>query len=342
MTRTFATAGAPHVPSPHSVHRMMRDVLLALLPGIAAHVWFFGIGLLVQIALAVSFALALEWVMLTLRRKPTKPFLTDLSAPLTGVLYCLCLPPLMPWWTVFIGMFFAIVIAKHLYGGLGYNIFNPAMVGYAVILISFPLQATSWLPPAELAQASPGLVESIRIVFGAAPAAGWDAITQATPLDLVRTASEQGVMMSEVVDDPIFGDFGGRGWEWIANCYVLGGIYLLYRKTISWHVPVALLGTVLVLTVPGWLINPDANPLPLAHIFSGGMLLGAFFIATDPVSGSTTPRGRLMFGAGVALIALAIRRWGGYPDGIAFAILLMNMLAPLLDRWTKPRVFGHA
>ena len=147
--------------------------------------------------------------------------------------------------------------------------------------------------------------------------------------------------MSEIRQNPIFVDEGGRGWEWVANFYALGALYLLYKRVISWHVPVAMLGTVLLVAFPVFLFDPDANPYPLQHIFTGGMVLGAFFIATDPVSGSTTPRGRLVFGAGVAVITLAIRRWGGYPDGVAFAVLIMNMAVPLIDRYTKPRVFGQ-
>ncbi len=340
--KQFDTTPAPHIPAPDSVQRMMMQVLLALLPGIAAHVWFFGPGILIQLVLAVGFALLFEAISLRLRGRTLKPWISDLSAPLTAVLYVLCLPPLMPWYTVLIGMFFAIVIAKHLYGGLGYNIFNPAMVGYAVILISFPREATSWLLPAELTDMTVGLGAALQaILTGQLPLPmSWDAITQATPLDLVRTGASEGRMISEIRAQPIFGDYGGLGWEWIANAYAIGGLYLLFRGIISWRVPVALLGTVLALTLPFYLFDADKNPFPLEHIFSGGIVLAAFFIATDPVSGSTTPRGMLIFGACVAILTLIIRRWGGYPDGVAFAVLIMNMAVPLIDRYTRPRVFG--
>ena len=334
--------GAPHIPAPRSVRGMMFDVLLALVPGIAAHVFFFGPGILIQLIIASAFALAFEAIMLKLRARPLHPFLSDLSAPLTAALYVLCLPPTMPWWTTLTGMFFAIVVAKHLYGGLGFNLFNPAMVGYAVVLICFPVQATSWLPPTGLESTPLGFTQLLHwIGFGYPPdPLAWDAVTGATPLDALRTGASEGVMITEIREQPIFGDFGGRGWEWIANFYAVGGLYLLYRRTISWHAPVAMLGTVIALSLPVYAMDAYANPFPLEHIFTGGIMLGAFFIVTDPVSGSTTPKGRILFGVGVAVLTLAIRRWGGFPDGVAFAVLLMNLAVPLLDRYTQPRVYG--
>lgn len=342
--RTFATATAPHLPARRSVRQVMGLVLLALLPGIAAHVWFFGPGVLVQIALAAGFALAFEALMLRLRRRPLRPFLTDLSAPLTGVLFALCLPPLAPWWVSAIGMLAAIVLAKHLYGGLGHNLFNPAMVGYALVLIAFPLELSQWLAPAGLAGARPGLAESLYAIFaGRLPAPWeWDAVVQATPLAVVRAQSSYGATLSEIRSNPLFGDFGGRGWEWIANFYALGGLFLLWKRIIPWQVPAATLGSVILITVPFWLFDADVHPFPLQHVFSGALVLGAFFIATDPVSGCTTPRGRLLFGAGVGVISLLIRRWGMYPDGVAFAVLLMNAAAPWIDLHTRPRIYGES
>lgn len=334
---------APHLPPQTTVAGVMRQVLYALVPGIAAHAWFFGPGILVQIALAVSFALGFEALMLKLRNKPLGLFLGDYSAVVTAVLFALCIPPLAPWWIALVAMGFAIVLAKHLYGGLGHNVFNPAMVGYVVVLVSFPREMTQWLPPASIADYTPGLAATLKAVFtGALPAAQtWDAITQATPLDLLKTGMEAGRMVPEIRESPVFGDFGGLGWEWIANWYLLGGLYLLYRRIISWQVPVALIGTVLALSLPAYLIDPANNPVPLQHVFSGALVLGAFFIATDPVSGCTSAKGRLWFGVGVGIVTLIIRRWGGYPDGIAFGVLLMNMAAPLIDRYTKPRAYGR-
>ncbi len=340
--RQFDPQPAPHIPAPSSVRRMMLQVLVALIPGIAAHVWFFGPAIAIQLILACGFALGFEALCLKARGRPLLPYLNDLSAPLTAVLYVLCLPPLMPWYTTAIGLLFAIVVAKHLYGGLGHNLFNPAMVGYAVILVAFPLHATSWLPPASLAENPIGLMSALEAIFtGGLPAPlSFDAITEATPLDHWQNGISSGQMMSEIRQSPVFGDYGGVGWEWIANGYLLGGLYLMARRIISWRVPVALLGSVVILTLPGSLIDPDTNPLVMEHLFTGGIMLAAFFIATDPVSGSTTPRGMLIFGAGVAILTLIIRRWGAYPEGIAFAVLMMNMAVPLIDRHTRTRVFG--
>lgn len=341
---TFATAPAPHLPARRSVRQVMTLVLLALAPGVLAHAWFFGPGVLVQIVLATGFALALEALMLRLREKPLRPFLTDLSAPVTAALFALCLPPLAPWWVALIGMVAAIVFAKHLYGGLGHNLFNPAMVGYAVVLIAFPLELSQWLSPdSPFGGARPGLLASLQAIFQGQLAEpwSWDAIGQATPLETVRAQASAGATLAEIRDNPIFGDFGGRGWEWIANMYGLGGLYLLWKRIIPWQVPVAVLGSVILITVPFWMFDADVHPFPLQHVFSGALVLAAFFIATDPVSGCTTPRGRLLFGLGVGVITLAIRRWGGYPDGVAFAVLLMNAAAPWIDLHTRPRIYGE-
>lgn len=322
----------------------MALVLLALVPGIAAHVWFFGPGVLIQIALATGFALGIESAMLRLRGQSQQPFISDLSAPVTAVLFALCLPPLAPWWIALIGMVAAIAVAKHLYGGLGYNLFNPAMVGYAVVLIAFPLEASRWLAPASpFSDAYAGLGASLHAVFLGAPAAGmaWDALVQATPLETIRAQASAGETLTEIRENPLFGDFGGRGWEWIANFYALGGFFLLWMRIIPWQIPFATLGSVVLITVPFWMLDADIHPFPLQHVFSGALVLAAFFIATDPVSGCTTPRGRLIFGLGVGLITLSVRRWGAYPDGVAFAILLMNAAAPWIDLHTRPRIYGE-
>ena len=343
MSRSFDTGGAPHFPPHSTVSRVMLQVIFALVPAIVAHVWFFGPGIVVQILLATGFAFGFEALMLRIRKKPLRLFLGDFSVVLTAILFVLCIPPLAPWWISLIGMLFAIVVAKHLYGGLGHNLFNPAMVGYVVVLISFPQAMTTWLPPASIAPFNLGLNDVLITIFSGRPPAGisWDAITEATPLDAIRTAVASGSMLSEARRLPVFGDFGGLGWEWIANWYALGGLWLLWRRIISWHVPVTMIGSVLLLSGVTYLADPGSNPAPLQHVFSGALLIGAFFIATDPVSGCASNRGRLIFGAGVGVITLVIRRWGGYPDGVAFGILLMNMAAPLIDRYTRPRIFGQ-
>ena len=343
MTRRFDTGAAPHLPPAVTVGGVMRQVLYALVPGIAAHAWFFGPGIFVQILLATTFALALEALMLWLRGRPVLRFLADGSAIVTAVLFALCIPPLAPWWVALTGMVFAIVVAKHLYGGLGSNLFNPAMVGYLAVLIGFPQELTAWLPPAEIAAHALTPLDTLYAILSGGLPRGltWDAVSAATPLDTIRTAVAAGQTLSEARAAPHFGDFGGLGWEWIANAYALGGLWLLWKRIISWHVPVAVIGSVLVLGGIAWLIDPGSNPMPLQHVFLGGLVLGAFFIATDPVSGCTSTRGRLVFGLGVGILTLVIRRWGAYPDGVAFAVLLMNMAAPLIDRYTRPRIFGH-
>jgi len=240
-------------------------------------------------------------------------------------------------------MLFAIVVAKHLYGGLGQNMFNPAMVGYAVVLISFPQVMALWLPPRSIASHSLTFGEMLNTIFTGSLSLGlsWDTISEATPLDAIRISLASGRMVSEARQSPVFGDFGGLGWEWIANLYALGGFWLLYRRIISWHVPVMMIGSVVALGLVAYLVDPGSSPVPLQHVFSGALVLGAFFIATDPVTCCTSNRGRLIFGVGVGIITLSIRSWGGYPDGVAFGILLMNMAAPLIDRYTHPRIFGY-
>ena len=339
----FETATSPHLSGNNAVAAMMRQVLYALVPGTLALAWYFGWGVLINLVLAIVFAVGLEAAVLTLRKRPVKPALGDYSAVVTAWLLAITIPPLAPWWLTLVAVFFAIVVAKHLYGGLGYNPFNPAMIGYVVCLISFPVPMISWLAPAGLAEHSVGFLPALQAIFtGHLPAPlTWDAITMATPLDNLKTGTRLGKTLSEIRNDPIYGSLGGHGWEWAANFFALGGFWLLYKKVITWHVPVGLIVSLGVMAALFSLANPDNFPPPTFHIFSGGAIIGAFFIATDPVSGATTPLGRIIFGAGVGILTYIIRTWGGYPDAIAFAVLLMNMAAPTIDHYTQPRVYGH-
>lgn len=334
---------SPHIHAGNRVSRVMRQVLYALVPGILAHIWFFGFGIVVQIALAVSWALAFEAVSLKFRQRPLKPFLTDYSAVVTAVLFALSVSPLLPWWASMVGMFFAIVIAKHLYGGLGYNLFNPAMVAFAVVIIAFPLESTRWLPPGDLASNPPGFLTLLKAVFmEQLPAImSWDSVTEATPLDLLKIGSASNQLIPEIQQAEVFGAFGGKGWEWIALAYLVGGLYLVWQRVADWRTPLALIGTVILISLPVWINDASLNPSPFSHIFSGGIMLAAFFIATDPVSGCTTSRGRWLFAAGVAILTLALRRWSIFPDGVAFAVLLMNIAAPLIDHYARPRAVGE-
>jgi len=321
----------------------MLQVILALLPGIAAMIWYFGWGLLINIVLAVSSALGFEALVLKLRQRPILPTLRDLSAVVTALLFAIAVPPLLPWWLTLLGMAFAIILVKQFYGGLGYNPFNPAMAAYVLLLISYPVQMTSWLPPSMLTPHHLDFMQTLSLIFGGAPPQGltWDSITMATPLGDMRTHLHMDQMISEIKQSPVWGDFGGLGWEWVGNWFLLGGLWLIYKRTISWQIPFSFLSGLIVIASVFWLFDPERYPFPLFHVFSGAAILGAFFIATDPVSASTTPRGQLIYGAAIGVLVYVIRTWGGYPDGVAFAVLLLNMAAPTIDYYTQPRTFGH-
>jgi electron transport complex protein RnfD len=279
--------------------------------------------------------------MLKLRNRPVAPFLQDNSALLTAWLLALSIPSLAPWWLVVVGTAFAVAIGKQLYGGLGSNPFNPAMVGYAALIISFPMPMTQWISPQGLAQHSLSFSEQLDYIFNQAlPGLKFDAITMATPLDTLKTHLHQDEAISHIFAMPIFSQLGGYGSEMVALGFLLGGIYLLTRKIISWHIPVAYLGSLYVIAALFHMANPAHYATPLFHLFSGAAMLGAFFILTDPVSGPTTPRGKLIFAAGAALLTYLIRVFGGFPDGVAFATLLMNICVPLIDVYTQPKVFG--
>ena len=321
-----------------NVTRVMREVLFALIPGIVLYVYFFGWSIIINISLATLTALCAETVMLMLRKRPIAPFLSDYSAILTAVLLALALPTLAPWWLIVIATLFAIVIAKHLYGGLGYNPFNPAMVGYVVVMISFPQYMTQWLLPDQ----NMSLMQTIALHFQQASYNGLpiDSITSATPIDSIKTGLSLDKTITDIRSAPIFGEIGGHGWEWIGGGFLLGGLWLIFRKLIGWQIPVSMLGSIIVIAGLFNLLDPAHYADPLIHIFSGGTLLAAFFIATDPVTASTTPKGRIIYAIGIGLFTYIIRNWGGYPDGIAFAVLLMNMAVPTIDYYTQPRVFG--
>ncbi|MDD3517157.1 MAG: electron transport complex subunit RsxD [Chromatiales bacterium] len=338
----FPTVTSPHLTPPHSVGRVMTQVILALIPATIAATWYFGWGVLINIGIAVTTALACEAVMLTLRRRPLPPALGDLSAVVAAWLFALTLPPLVPWWIAVIGIAFAMVFAKHLYGGLGYNPFNPAMVGFVVVLLSFPRELSLWTIPAVLAEQRLGFTDYLNAIFlGHLPAGlTWDALTSATPLDRVRTELGMNRTLDEIRENPFFGDFSGRGWEWVGNWYLLGGLWLAYRRVIDWRIPLAVLLSLCALAAAFHLFDPGRFASPAFHLFSGAAIVGAFFIATDPVTASTTPRGRLIYGAGIGVLIYVIRTWGGYAEGVAFAVLLMNMAAPTIDHYTRPRVFG--
>jgi electron transport complex protein RnfD len=333
---------SPFISRADNVSAMMLKVLLALLPGVAAYVWYFGPAILVSIALASATAVGTEAIMLKLRGRPVAPFLRDNSAMLTGWLLALSLPPLAPWWLVVVGTAFAIAIAKQLYGGLGNNLFNPAMVGYAVLIISFPAQMTHWVAPHGLLPTELSFSQQLEYIFLARlpDNLSVDALTMATPLDNLKTHLHLDQPVRQILEMPIYGFIGGHGSEIVAIGFLLGGLYLLAARIISWHIPVAYLVTLFTVAGIFHVLDPNRYVTPLFHWFSGAAMLGAFFILTDPVSSPTTNKGRLFFAAGAGLLTFLIRVFGGFPDGVAFATLLMNICVPLIVLYTQPPIYG--
>lgn len=321
----------------------MLKVLLALIPGIVVYTWLFGGGVLITLAIATMTALSTEALMLKLRNRPVIPFLSDYSAVITAWLLALAIPPLAPWWLIVVGTAFAIIIAKQLYGGLGYNPFNPAMVGYAVLLISFPVLMTKWPAALSLAETKLSFMDQFHYIFSQALPANIsiDAVTSATPLDYLKTQLKLKQSMDSIQAAPIFGVLGTKGSEYVALTYLLGGLFLWQQKIITWHLPTAFLGSIVTMAGLFWMIDPAQYANPGFHLFSGASMLAAFFIITDPISGPTTPKGKLYFAAGIGIITYLIRVYGGYPDGVAFAVIFMNICVPLIDMYTQPRVFGH-
>ena len=324
----------------------MRRVLYALVPAALCYTWFFGYGLLINFVLTAVGALLTEAAVLRLRGRGTRRALRDGSAFVTAALLAFALPPLVPYWIPLLGGSIAILLAKQLYGGLGRNLFNPAMVGYVVLLVSFPVEMTHWVPPrmGDLDYHALTFLEQADYTFlGRVPSSvDVDALTRATPLDLVKEGVRSGHSFLEIRGGALFGDFGGRGWEWVANLIAVGGLYLLYAGAIRWHIPVAVLGGLLLPATLFSFIDAARYASPGFHLFSGASMLGAFFIATDPVSAAATARGRLIYGTGIGLLTYVLRTWGSYPEGMAFAVLLMNATVPLIDRYTRPRIYGQS
>lgn len=320
------------MPLPEPVDERLRPamtrVLLATLPGVLALLWFQGWGVALNLLLSGLTALAVEALVLRLRRRPLKPELNDGSALVSATLLALALPAYCPWWLTVTAAACALLFGKHLWGGVGSNPFNPAMLGYALVLVAFPAH----MSPAPHGL---GLLEGLQQVFGTHPTP--DAWAGATALDSLRTNTS--LTIDELfASDPAFGRFGGRGAEWVNLAFLAGGLFLLQQRVFSWHAPVGLLGSLFIVSLLCWNgSGSDSHGSPLFHLFSGATMLGAFFIATEPVSGAKAPLARLLFGAGMGLLVYLIRTWGGYPDGIAFAVLLMNLGVPALDRFAEAR-----
>jgi electron transport complex protein RnfD len=331
----------------------MRIVIYAMIPGMLAQTFFFGWGMLIQAVIAVFSAVLFEGVILYLRKRPIERTLTDYSAALTGLLIAISIPPTLPWWMTVIGVFFAIGVAKQVYGGLGFNIFNPAMIAYVVLLISFPAAMSLWLPATTQAGITPSFLDSVSLIFTGFTTSGYDVtqlrtiadgVTMATPLDTLKTDLTQGLTYSESLSKATFNgsffDAAGAGWGWVSLAYLLGGLALVKTRVISWHIPGSMIVSVFICAAVLHLANGDVYASPLFHLLNGAVIVGAFFIATDPVSASTTPRGRIIFGAAIGFWIVIIRVFGGYPDAVAFAVIIMNMAVPLIDYYTRPRVYG--
>lgn len=339
---------SPHTHGANRTGRVMRLVVYATFPGIAALTHFFGIGVLINVLLASLSCIAFEALVMKLRARPIMFYLRDCSALVTGVLIGVSLPPYCPWWLVISASFIAIVLAKQLYGGMGFNPFNPAMVAYVLLLISFPIPMTQWATPLPMladGQTVPSLVATLDKVFFGTPFPGMiDGYSSATVLDVMK--QNNGQTLADLYQaQPVFaeGRWAGAGWEWVNIAFLIGGIYLLYKKVFTWHAPISML---LALVVMAALFydsgSSNSGGSPIFHLLSGATMLGAFFIVTDPVSSAVSTRGRIVYGALIGVMIYVIRTWGtSYPDGVGFAVLLLNFAAPFIDYYTTPRTYGH-
>ena len=332
---------APHLAHTRSVRFVMGMVLVALLPAVAMHLYFFGPGVVLQFFVAAGSGLFCEAIALQLRRKPIWMFLSDGSVLVTAMLLALSMPPLAPWWLIASATAFAVLLGKQVYGGLGLNPFNPAMLGYAVLLVSFPKPMTSWLPAVGIEPLS--LSATAHAVFtGRLPETlSVDLLSGASPLAAIKSGLSLRHTMEEIFSQPIFGELAGRGWEWISLALLLGGVFMLALRIIRWQIPVSMLaGLGVSAIVMNW-VDPGRHADVVFHLLSGATMLGAFFIATDPVTAATSERGRLVYGAGIGVLTYVIRDFGNYHDGLAFAVLLMNLAVPLIDKFTIPRIYGE-
>ncbi|MEI6898129.1 MAG: electron transport complex subunit RsxD [Psychromonas sp.] len=345
----FINSSSPHQRTRRSTSQIMLWVIACLIPGVALQSYFYGYANLLQILLASITALSAEAAILKIRKRPIINTLKDASALLTGILIAISIPPLAPWWIVVIGTGFAIVFVKQLYGGLGQNIFNPAMAAYVLLLISFPVQMTAWIPMISLQPFELSFLDQINTVLTGHTFDGYsvaqlsvsvDGLTMATPLDTVKNSLRAGFTTTEIFDSASFKASSSQATLWINLGFLLGGIILLTKRIILWMIPISFLAGMTLFSFIAFAYQPDLNVSPAFHLLSGATMLGAFFILTDPVSASTTVKGRLVYGFLIAFLVILIRNIGGYPDAIAFAVLLSNMCVPLIDYYTQPKVYG--
>lgn len=342
----FKITSSPHIHRNVKTQTVMQRVIICAVPGLIAQIVFFGWGTLIQIILAIIVALAAEAIVIKLRHRSIRYAISDYSAILTALLLGISIPPLAPWWLIVIGTLFAIIVVKHLYGGLGNNLFNPAMAAYVLLLVAYPVQMTSWIAPATLAEHVPNLVDALRQILTTNVdmsfyRLGIDGTTMATPLDTLRTSLSMGLPIADIFSKSIFDSGVGIGWFWVNIGYLAGGLIMLKLNVIRWQIPTAILVSVFICSGIGFLLAPNTHSSPLFQLFSGATMLAAFFIATDPVTAATSNRGRLIFGSLIGVLIYLIRNFGGYPDAVAFSVLLANICAPLIDYYIKPRTYGH-
>ena len=328
MSNLLNVSPSPHVHGKESTQKLMLNVVIALIPAFITSVFYFGIGAIIVTATSVASCLIFEYLIQRfVFRKPLS--ITDGSALVTGILLAFNLPSNIPVFIVIIGSFISIAVAKMTFGGLGNNPFNPALVGRVFMLISFPVQMTTWPVPKG---------------FGTGYT---DAVTGATPLAIVKEGLKNGEPLSklmEMIPTPsqmFLGHMGGSMGEVAAIALLIGFIYLLYKKVITWHIPVAVVASMAVFTGILWFVNPEKNADPMFHILAGGVLLGAIFMATDYVTSPMVPKSMLIYGCGIGIITVIIRVYGAYPEGVSFAILIMNAFVPLMNAYIKPKRFGE-
>ncbi|SHJ89086.1 electron transport complex protein RnfD [Malonomonas rubra DSM 5091] len=324
MDNTLYLSSSPHIHSGETTERIMRLVIYALLPAAAVSLYFFGLPALKTLLICTLGCIAFEALANKLMKQPLT--VKDGSGALTGILLALNMPASSAWWLSLLGAAVAILIGKMIYGGLGYNPFNPALVARVVLLISFPVQMTSWTAPAPLTT-------------------GIDAVTAATPLGEMKMSVMLTGKLPENLNsgmlDYFTGNMAGCLGEVSAIALLAGGLFLIYKKVITWHIPVSFIGTTLGVGAIFWLVDASKYPNPLFHLLTGGLILGAFFMATDMVTSPVTYQGMLIFGFGCGLLTILIRLFGGYPEGVSFAILLMNAATPLIDRYCRPKIYGQ-
>jgi electron transport complex protein RnfD len=337
---------APHAHAPTSVPRLMALVMGALVPATLLGFWLYGWPAVNLWCCTVLACVAAEYACLRLAGMSPAAYLGDGSAVLTAWLLALSLPPWAPWWIGALGGAFAIAIGKHVFGGIGQNPFNPAMLARVMLLISFPVEMTTWNAPTPLFSSTAlSFADGLTITFGGLPPA--DAVSGASLLGHIKTELIRGTSIQQAMAghfDPALASVGmrtGSLGETSAALLAAGGLLLLWRRAITWHIPVAMLLGVALPAAALHLLDPARYASAMLHLLSGSVILGAFFIATDPVTSPSSRGGQIVFGAGCGLMTYIIRTWGGYPEGVAFAVLLMNAATPIIDRYLRPRVYGR-